>query len=208
MSTAIATPTEYTPEDLLALPDEKSFELVDGQLVVRKLGAESSWVGGEVHARLQQYGREHDLGWALPADNGYQCFAHAPRLVRRPDVSFVRYGRLPDGVLSRGWIKIRPDLVVEVVSPNDTAEELDEKLDDYERAGIPLVWVIFPKSRTVNVYRDHGSFRRLREEDTLSGEDVIPGFRSSVREIFPHREPLAAAPPNPNGPAEPGPPDS
>src|SRR5580704_8315063 len=104
MSTAIATKTEYTPEDLLAMPDGKSYELVDGQLVERNMGAESSWVGGELYARLRQYGQEHQLGWAFPADTGYQCFPHAPGLVRKPDVSFVRYGRLPDGMLPQGWI--------------------------------------------------------------------------------------------------------
>ena len=95
------------------------------------------WEG--VDARLRQYGQEHRLGWAFPADNGYQCFPHAPGLVRKPDVSFVRYGRLPGGELPDGWIKIRPDLAVEVVSPNDTVEKLNEKLEDYEIAGIPLV---------------------------------------------------------------------
>ena len=73
------------------------------------------------------------MGFA--ADNGYQCFPHAPGLVRRPDVSFVRYGRLPGGVLPKGWIKIRPDLAVEVVSPNDTVEKLNEKLEDYREGG-------------------------------------------------------------------------
>ena len=93
------------------------------------------------------------LGWAFNADNGYQCFPHDPGLVRRPDVSFVRYGRFPGGVLPKGWAKIPPDLAVEVVSPNDTAYELEEKLEDYQKVGVPLVWVIYPNSRTVRVHR-------------------------------------------------------
>jgi Uma2 family endonuclease len=124
----------------------------------------------------------------LPADNGYQCFPHRPGLVRRPDVSFVRYGRLPGEVLPKGWIKIPPDLAVEVVSPNDGADELDEELEDYQDVGVPLIWVIYPQSRTVTVYRDDGSVSRLRESDELSGEDVIPGFRCAVRELFPPRQ--------------------
>ncbi len=107
MSTAVATKTRYTPEDLLAMPDGKSYELVDGQLVERNMGAESSWVGGRLLSRLDRFCEEHGLGWALPTDNGFQCFPHQPKLVRRPDVSFVRYGRLPGGVLPAGWIKIR-----------------------------------------------------------------------------------------------------
>ena len=98
--------TNYTPEDLLAMPDGKRFELVGGQLVERKTGLESSWVGGQIHSRLDGHSKEHSLGWVLPADNGYQCFPHDPGLVRRPDVSFIRYRRLPGEVLPTGWGKI------------------------------------------------------------------------------------------------------
>jgi Uma2 family endonuclease len=190
MSTAVATKTRYTPEDLLAMPDGKSYELVDGQLVERNMGAESSWVGGRLHSRLDRFCEEHGLGWALPADNGFECFPHEPGLVRKPDVSFVRYGRLPGEVLPKGWIKIPPDLAVEVLSPNDETYALEEKLEDYEKVGVSLIWVINPKSRKVMVHRIDGSVTRLRESDELSGEDVIPGFRCPVRELFPPREPV------------------
>jgi Uma2 family endonuclease len=200
MSTAVATKTQYTPEDLLAMPDGKNYELVGGQLVERKMGIESSWVAGRLLTRLGRFCEEHEVGWALPADNGYQCFPHDPGLVRRPDVSFVRYGRFPGGVLPKGWAKIPPDLAVEVISPNDTAYELDEKLEDYEKVGVPLVWVINPNSRAVRVHRGDGSVSYLHEDDELSGEDVIPGFRCPVREILPVREPLQEAQANPSGP--------
>ena len=108
MSTAVATKTRYTPEDLLAMPDGKSYELVDGQLVERNMGFESSWIGGRLLIRLGSYCEEHGLGWAVPADAGYQCFPHDPDLVRKPDVSFVRLGRLPGGVVPKGWAKIPP----------------------------------------------------------------------------------------------------
>ena len=84
--------------------------------------------------------------------------------------------------------------------PKDTAYELDEKLDDYRRAGVPLVWVINPNSRTVRIYRGDDPVITLHEDDELSGENIIPGFRCPVREILPPREPLAEAQPNPNGP--------
>ncbi len=198
MSTAVATKTHYTPEDLLAMPDGKSYELVHGQLVEREMGIKSSWVAGRLLVRLGRYCEEHGIGWALPADSGYQCFPHEPGLVRRPDVSFVRYGRFPAGVLPEGWAKIPPDLAVEVVSPGDTAYELDEKLEDYQKAGVPLVWVINPNSRKVRVHRGDGSISDLREDDELSGEDVIPGFRCMVREILPLREPAPEVQANPN----------
>ena len=187
MSVAIATEnkTRYTPEDLLAMPDGKAYELVDGRLVERNMGAESSWIGGRLHSRLDWFCEEHHLGWVWPADNGYQCFAHAPKLVRRPDVSFIRAGRLPGDALPTGYIRIAPDLAVEVVSPNDLVAELDEKLEDYQKAGVRLVWVIYPESRTVSVYRGDGSASRLHQHEALSGEDVIPGFRCEVGSLFP-----------------------
>jgi Uma2 family endonuclease len=200
MSTSVATQTQYTPEDLLAMPDGKSYELVGGQLVERKVGIESSWVAGQVYKRLDVFCEEHGLGWALVPDAGYQCFPHDPGLVRKPDVSFVRYGRFPGGVLPKGWAKIVPDLVVEVVSPNETAYDLDDKLDDYRKVGVPLIWVINPKSRRVRVLRSDGSVSHLHENQELSGEDVILGFRCPIREILPRHEPSPEIQPNPNGP--------
>src|SRR5262245_26593020 len=194
MSTAVATEARrYTPEDLLAMPDGKSYELVNGELVERKMGAESSLVGGRLYWRLAPFCEEHDLGIAWPADNGYQCFPHDPDLVRRPDVSFVRRGRLPGDVAPKGWVKIPPDLAVEVVSPNDRVYALDAKLADYRKVRVPLVWVINPESRTVTVYRIDGSIRLLFEDDELSGEDIIPSFRCPVWAILPPREPAEPA---------------
>jgi len=204
MSATVATKTDYTPEDLLALPDGKSYELVGGQLVERKMGLESSWVGARLIYLLERFCEQHPIGWTLQAESGYQCFPHDPKLVRKPDVSFIRYGRLPGGMLPKGWAKIPPDLAVEVVSPNDTAYEVDEKLEDYQTVGVPLVWVINPNSRTVRIHRSDGSVSYLHESDELSGENVISGFRCPVRELFPRREPPTAVASNPGGPNGPG----
>jgi Uma2 family endonuclease len=202
MSTAAATQAHYTPEDLLAMPDGKSYELVRGQLVERNLGAESGRVGGRLFSRLDGFCEGQGLGIVWPADNGFQCFPHDPGLVRKPDVSFVRHGRLPDDVEPKGWVKVPPDLAVEVLSPNDRVYELDEKLADYRKVGVPLVWVINPGSRTVTVHSIDRPIRLLFEDDELSGEDVIPGFRCPVREILPLRkktEPVQPGPAGPNG---------
>jgi Uma2 family endonuclease len=203
MSTAVATETRrYTPEDLLAMPDEKRFELVDGRLVERNMRAESSRVGTRLCTRLDQFCEEHDRGIVWGADNGYQCFPHAPGLVRRPDVSFIKKGRLPGDVSPDGWIKIPPDLAVEVVSPNDSIEEFEEKLEDYQKARVPLVWVIYPKRRKARIFRLDGTDVVLSEDDELSGEDIIPGFRCPSREILPPRAPAeepGTAPAGPDG---------
>jgi Uma2 family endonuclease len=204
MSTAVATEAEarrYTPEDLLAMPDEKSYELVDGRLVERHMGAESSEVGGNLYVCLSLFCRDHDLGKVWPADNGFQCFPHDPGQDRRPDISFVKKGRLPGDVAPKGWVRIPPDLAVEVISLNDSAEELEEKLDDYRKAGVLLVWVIYPEARKARIFRLGGSPADLGEDDELSGEDVIPGFRCPLREILPRRAPADGPRAAPNGPS-------
>jgi Uma2 family endonuclease len=122
--------------------------------------------------------------------------------VRRPDVSFAKKGRLPGDIAPKGWVKIPPDLAVEVVSPNDSAEELEEKLDDYRTAGVPLIWMIYPELRKVKILRQGDPAGEMREDVEFSGEDVIPGFRCPLREILPRRAPAEephATPGGPNG---------
>jgi Uma2 family endonuclease len=200
MSTAVQTSSHYTPEDLLAMPDGKSYELVGGRLVARIMGAESSYVGGELYFRLRLHCRDREWGLVWPADNGFQCFTHEPGLVRRPDVSFVKSGRLPGDVAPKGWVRIPSDLAIEVVLPNDLVEALEEKLDDYRKVDVRLIWVIFPELRKVKVLRRDGSVNELKEDDELSGEDVIPGFHCPVREILPPRPQPPRIQPAPNGP--------
>jgi Uma2 family endonuclease len=174
-----------TAGQLLELPDSSCYELVDGQIVERNMGSEASWIGGEVFFLLKAYCQPKKLGWVWPADNGFQAFSEDPQRVRRPDVSFVRFDRLPGGRLSKGYESIVPDLTVEVVSPNDRAEEIEVKVGEYLRAGVKLVWIVHPEARTVQVYRPDGTSQRLGVGDELTGEDIIPGFRCLVGDFFP-----------------------
>jgi Uma2 family endonuclease len=184
MSTAVAQRI-YTPEDLLALPDSVSYELVDGELVERNMGFESSVVGGRLFRLLANHCHSNNLGDVAPADASYQCFPDAPNKVRKPDVSFIALGRLPAGVLPRGHCRIAPDLAAEVVSPNDAFSEVETKVSEYLAAGVRLVWVIDPPTRVVLVYRPDGSGARLSDGYELTGEDVVSGFRCLVGELFP-----------------------
>ena len=75
-------------------------------------------------------------------------------------------------------------MAVEVVSPNDLLEEVEEKVDEYLSAGAKLVWVVNPKRRTVTIHRPGSELRIIRGNDLLEGEDVIPGFSCKIDEIF------------------------
>ena len=143
MSVAVGKPV-VTPEQLLAMPNSNDFELVDGVLrgrhgrsEGRPMSALTSWIGGQITIRLENFVATHNLGWVFPADSGYQCFPDRPRNLRRPDVSFVRFERLEADEISDEWLQVVPDLVVEVVSPNDLAYEVEEKIEEFRQVGCP-----------------------------------------------------------------------
>ena len=173
-----------TPDDLLAMPNGDDFELVNGELVERHMGAESSWIASNLTWLFGcLFGRKRP-GHFFTTDCGYQCFADDPGKVRKPDVSFVRFGRFPNERVPKGYIRLPPDLAVEVLSPNDLADDAEAKVEEYLDAGVRLVWVISPKAETVTVYRADRSAVKLHDADELSGENVLPGFRCKVSDLF------------------------
>jgi len=184
MSTAVVK-SQFTPADLLAMPDSVGFELVDGNLVERPVSVLSSFIGGVYYYLLFGHCLNHKTGGVWPADNGYQCYSDAPNKVRKPDASFVRRGRLTlEQFLQDGFCPVCPDLVVEVISPNELAYEVEEKIQEYLRAGVALIWIVYPESRRMMIYRADGSTTRLGEQDELNGENVLPGFSMVIRDIF------------------------
>ena len=145
----------------------------------------ASYVAGEMLARLRDFCRANQLGWVLSEGTTYRCFPDAPDKVRKADVSFIRRDRLSlEQAISEGHLPIAPDLVVEVLSPNDLASDVHEKVQEYLRAGVQLVWVVDPQARLVEVHRVQGPGTILRENDDLDGEDVLPGFRCRVGDLF------------------------
>lgn len=175
----------YTPEDLLILPEaRKGYELVAGRLVEKNVGAFACWVAGQILYLVRVFGQDRGIGWAIASEAGYQCFPDDPRKVRKPDVSFIRRGRLPGERIPDGHIDLAPDLAVEVVSPNDTAYEVETKVEEYLAAEVLLVWVVYPQSRTIHVYRADGPVERLREEDELTAPELLPELRCKVAELF------------------------
>jgi len=190
---AVATATRITPEELLNLPDQDRYELVDGQLVEVNVSVLSSLVAGELSTHLASFCRQNGLGWVWPADT-FCKFSRDPNQVRRPDGLFIRRERLTAALLEASFITIPPDLVAEVISPNDLAYEVDEKVKEYLDAGVRLVWVINPELHIVRIHRLDGTLAGLSENDELSGEDVVPGFRCRVAELFPTLPKAAVAP--------------
>jgi Uma2 family endonuclease len=174
----------HEPEDLLRMEDGHRYELIDGRLVERNMGAKGSLIAATIICTLNRFVRPQMRGLVFATDCGYQIFPGHPKRVRFPDVSYIARGRLPNDEPPDGHVRIAPDLAAEVVSPNDLAEKLEEKIHDYLQAGIKLVWVIYPSTRCVMVYRPGGACSRLTASDSLEGEDVLPGFTCRVEELF------------------------
>ncbi len=183
---SIATEIRLTPEDLLSLPEGQRCELVDGQLVEDEGSHRTSWISSEISFLLYQYLMEHPIGDVYGEGASYRCFPADPQMVRRADVSFLRTGRLSQEQFDRGHCPVAPDLAVEVISPNDLAYDVSRKIEDYASAGVPLVWLVNPATRTVTVYRQGGaSIDLLHADDELTGGDVLPGFACRVGAVFP-----------------------
>ena len=162
--TTAALETRYTPEDLLAMPDEGRYELIDGQLVERKMGAKSSHVATRLVTRIGSLADTRSLGLVFQSDCGYQVFKPDRNRVRYADGSFIRTGRLPDDEPPEGHCRIPPDIVIELVSPYDTAPEIEEKVNEWLAAGVQLVWVLYPKTQHIYVHRPGRTLTRLGRE--------------------------------------------
>lgn len=182
---ARSTAMIMTAEEFLeaSVPEGKA-ELVRGELrVTPPAGAPHGFAGANLVFLLAAHVRAQGLGRVFGDGLGYELL-QLPHTVRVPDVSFVRAERLPEHGSGPGLLKMAPDLAVEVLSPSETASDLEEKLDDFTVAGTPLIWVVDPVRRTVRIIDRNAPVQWLREGDTLGGGSVIPGFSCAVNEIF------------------------
>ena len=177
--------TLMTADELIELPElDKVYELVRGHLKVMELpGGLHGRIGMRLSFLLMQHVIAQRLGTVLPQDTGY-ILARNPDTVRAPDVSFLSRERVAPNEIGAGYIEGAPDLAVEVLSPGDRMSEVEEKIDEYFGAGGRLAWVVDPKRARVSVYAPGRTPVVLGEDDTLEGDDVVPGFRCLVREVL------------------------
>ncbi len=162
----------------------KPFELIHGEVRSKMpAGFEHGAVALNLGGELRSYVKRHRLGVVNGAETGFVLMTPLGESVRAPDVAFTRQERLPSERI-RGFSRIVPDLVAEVVSPSDTPASVQEKVQEWLEAGVQVVWVADPQTRTLTVYRADGTTERLTEQDTLKGDPVLPGFELQVSEIF------------------------
>jgi Uma2 family endonuclease len=177
--------TLMTAEELLRLPDDGlRYELVRGELIVMTPASpRHGRIAMQLGRLLANHVAEHQLGEVYAAESGFKL-AQDPDTVRAPDLSFIVRERIPPQEEQDGFWALAPDLVAEIISPNDTAQDVQTKVVEWLAAGVRLVWVVYPDERMVTEYRSLTQVRVLTAGDSLDGGDVVPGFTCPLSDLF------------------------
>ena len=139
---------------------------------------------GRLHSLLGNHVVSHRLGLIFGAETGF-VLARDPDTVRAPDIAFVANDSIPSKLPEAGYWPAAPDLAVEVISTNDRAGEIDEKIQAWLDSGVKLLWVVDPELQTITAYRSVTSVMTYTRTDTIDSIDLLPGFALAVAEIFP-----------------------
>ena len=173
-----------TAEEFARIPDDdQHYELVEGRVVrMSPPGSRHGALATRIAAVLHQHVDARHLGTVLtPA--GFRI-ATDPDTVREPDVAFVRTERLPSTGIPDGFWPGPPDLAVEIRSPGDRPATIRGKVRDYLARGVPVVWVLDPKGKTVTVHRGESPSMTLGMDDEIAAAEILPGFSCAVRRFF------------------------
>jgi Uma2 family endonuclease len=177
-------PGKATEKDLLKLQrrTNRLYELVDGVLVEKIMGYPESSLACDLIILLGMFLAKHDLGNLAGMDGTLRLM---PKLVRIPDLSFVRWEKLPNRQRPAEPIPdLVPNLAVEVLSEGNTPGEMRRKLREYFLVGVEVVWFVDPRKRTVTVYTAPDARTVLAEDQILEGGKVLPGLNLPVKQIF------------------------
>lgn len=174
----------FTADDLLRMPDELRVELIKGKLICMppSPGASHGSIGMDLATEANYFIRRHKLGQGFMAETGFKLESD-PDTVIAPDFAFVSKDRLPE-VMPAKYLELAPDLVLEVRSPSDRLPKVVEKMNQWIDGGVRLAWELNPATRILTVYRPEQQPQELTVDDTLTGEDVLPGFELAIRSLF------------------------
>lgn len=191
---SIAPQKLLTAQDLYNMPNHGGHtELVRGKLVpmypegeltpMSPAGTKQGQVTYDLGFEIGLFVKKHDLGHMYAAETGF-TITQNPDTVRAPDIAFVCKERIPSEGKQKGFWVLAPDLVVEVISPFDRVSDVQKKVAEYLMAGVRLVWLVDPQIKTVTVYESLSQALLLSENDTLDGDDVLPGFSLPLSKLF------------------------
>lgn len=177
--------TRYkTAADLFALGSDAPFELVQGELIeVSPSAIKSNYVLGFIHTELSVFIRAKRLGYLSIAEGGYLIETN-PDTVVAPDIGFVSRNRMIHPIPERGYLPIRPDLIVEVISPTDERREIELKRALYDRIRVPMVWWIDPRRETATIQVPGRPAQSVDRSGVLDGGEILPGFQLALADVF------------------------
>ncbi len=166
-------------------PEERRGELVKGVFVkMSPAGHTHGRIAATILILIGQFVRQtREMGQLYTAETGF-LLSREPDTVRAPDAAFVTAERAAQQASELGFFDGAPDLAVEVISPSETVESVEAKLIDYLEAGTQIVWLVYPRTQTIMVYRSLTDAEVLTIIDDLKGGDLLPGFSAPVKEIF------------------------
>ena len=175
-----------TAEELLAMPEiHCRYELIRGKVIERQFGGGREGIAASrMFRRLAEYVERHDLGMLVAGSVGYQLEFN-PDHVRAPSISFIKRERL--GLVEKGYegyFPAAPDLVIENATMSDTYYYIDDKVQDWLKAGAGMVVVVNVDNKSVLVHHSLKHATRLSTDDNLDGGDVVPGWSIAVADIF------------------------
>jgi Uma2 family endonuclease len=181
----VATPLPPIEEQIRMLPADALFEIVDGRVAeIEPMGGLAATFANYLVYFINAFTIPRNLGMAH-VEVVYRFRADLPQ--RRPDVSFIPAAQWPGNLTGESdppALELIPSLAVEVISPSNTAAEIEEKRGEYFDAGVLAVWVVYPASKKIHVYNSANESRVISANDDLDGGAAIPGFQVKVAEIF------------------------
>jgi Uma2 family endonuclease len=140
-------------------------------------------IAGRIAIILGMFVLQNKLGEVLTAETGFKLFVNE-KTVRVPDVAFLSNEKLAQVEDFSKFFNGTPDLAVEVISPSETYDDVQEKLEDYLASGVKIVWLVRPKQKTVTVYHSIFDFKIFSETGEIEGENVLPNFKCKLSDIF------------------------
>lgn len=179
---APGTATEADVLRLIEGPRKRLCELVEGILIEKPMGARESILASELNYLLARFVRPQNLGFLTSPDGPFRLSSGR---IRFPDLAFIAWSSLPDGRIPKSKVlTITPDLAIEILSESNTTAEIDLKIAEYFAAGVRLVWIADPESRSLVAYTTPMKFRRFDADETVPGDPVLPGFELHLADWF------------------------
>ncbi len=174
-----------TAEEFAALRrDDLRMELIKGEIVTMPAAfTDHGRTAARLHIIVGQFIMNNQLGETFTAETGF-LIARKPDTVRAPDFAFIQANRVTPAAVASSWGQVMPDLVAEVVSSSDRANEIEQKVQMWLGVGVRLVWVVWPQTRVIQVYEPPAPVLALDDTATLTGGMVLPGFATPVARIF------------------------